>query len=330
MNEEKLVTINKDTKNIKNIKNINNINNIKHIVLSGGGHVGFTQCAILKTLYENNFYQFDNIETIYAASAGAILGVILSLNHNFDDLMEYIIARPWHESIELDISNFLNFYQDKGIFKDEIFVTILKPLLCAKDLHINSTFKDLYSVSKIELNIFSTKMEEFSAYKMNYKTHPNMTILQAIHMSAAIPFIFQPVFYDNQCFMDGGIVNNYPLEMCLNEQQCSKYEILAINNNIKNKKHNKLHKLTPTSNVVDVCMLFFSHYSILRHQIKQLLKESEQIKIPYELQTYTNGINIDELYQCATNKDKRKLLLDEGSVAAQSFLKYLDNISNNV
>lgn len=319
MSEKKVINISENT------------NHIKHIVLSGGGHVGFTQCAILKTLYEKEFYKFDNIKTIYAASAGAIIGVVLCLNHNFDDIFEYVIDRPWHESIELDISNFLNFYQDKGIFKDEIFITILKPLLCAKDLHINSTLRDLYNISKIELNILSTKMEDFTAYKMNYKTHPNITILQAVHMSAAIPFVFQPVFYDNQCFMDGGIVNNYPLEMCLNEQQCSKYEILAINNNIKNKKTNKLHKLLPSSNVVDIFLLFFSHYNTLRHKIKELSKLSENhLKIPYELQTYTNGINIDELYQCATNKEKRKLLLDEGNVVAQSFLKYLDNITNNM
>ena len=43
-----------------------------------------------------------------SASAGAIIGVVLCLNHNFDDILEYVIDRPWHESIELDISNFLN------------------------------------------------------------------------------------------------------------------------------------------------------------------------------------------------------------------------------
>ena len=324
---------NKHQKNTINTKveTITKSSCIKHIVLSGGGHVGFTQCAILKTLYEKEFYKFENIKTIYAASAGAILGVVLCLRHNFDDLIEYIVDRPWHESIELDISNFLNFYQDKGIFKDQIFTTMLKPLLCAKDLHINSTLRDLYNICKIELNIFSTKMEDFTPYRMNYKTHPSMTIIQAVHMSAAIPFIFQPVFYDNMCFMDGGIVNNYPLEICLNDQECSKFEVLAINNNIKNKQNDKIHKLLPKSNVIDICLLFFSHYNSLRSQIKKLtMQHNDFMKIPYEIQTFTNGINIDDLYQCVTNKEKRNLLLDEGNVAAQSFLKYLDNISNNV
>ena len=27
------------------------------------------------------------------------------------------------------------------------------------------------------------------------------------------------------------------------------------------------------------------------------------MKIPYEIQTFTNGINIDDLYQCVTNKE---------------------------
>ena len=304
---------------------------IKHIVLSGGGHVGFTQFGILKALYEDKFYDIENIETIYAASAGAILGVVLCLKHNFDVLEEYIIDRPWHDAIDLDISNFLNFYHDKGIFKDEIFSVILKSLICAKDLHINSTLRDLYNVSKIELNIFSTKMDDFSAYKINHRSHPYMTIIQAVHMSGAIPFIFQPVFFDGHCFMDGGIVNNYPLETCLLEQKCNKLEILAINNNIHNKNNDKIHKLLPTSNIVDICLVFFSHYNVLRHKIKELSKLSEdRIKIPYELQTYTNGININDLYECVTKKDKRKNLINEGKVQARSFLKYLDNISDHV
>lgn len=299
---------------------------IKHIVLSGGGHVGFTQCGILKTLCEDNFYNIENIETIYAASAGAILGVILCLKHNFDDLTQYIIDRPWQEAIELDITNLLNFYQDKGIFNDEIFIIILKSLLLAKDLHLHSTLRDLYNISKIELNIFTTKMEDFSAYKLNYKSHPSMSIIQAVHMSAAIPFVFQPVFYDDFCFMDGGIVNNYPLEICLSEQKCSKFDILAINNNIHNKSNDKIHKLTPSSNIIDICLVFFSHYNVLRHKIKELSQISgDHITIPYEIQTYTNGININELYECVTNKDKRKTLLQEGQVQAKSFLKYLTN-----
>lgn len=69
----------------------------------------------------------------------------------------------------------------------------------------------------------------------------------------------------------------------------------------------------------------------MRHKIKELSKLSEdRIKIPYELQTYTNGININDLYECVTKKDKRKNLINEGKVQARSFLKYLDNISDHV
>ena len=304
-------------------------NDIKHIVLSGGGHVGVTQCSIVKHLCENKFINMDNIESIYAASAGSIIGVILCLNPNFNDLMEYIIDRPWQDSIDLGISNFFNFYQQKGIFNDEIFVVILKSLLYANDLHIYSTLTDLYNKSNIELNIFSTKMEDFTAYKVNHISHPNMTIIQAVHMSSAIPFVFQPVFYNDSCFMDGGIVNNYPLETCLQEKKCNKFEVVAINNNIQNKRTD-IHKLLPSSNVLDVCLVFFSHYNVLRRELKEAKKIQNKHEIPYEIQTYTNGITINDLYLCATEKDKRKQLLQDGKIAAQSFLKYLNNFTSSI
>ena len=61
---------NKHQKNTINTKveTITKSSCIKHIVLSGGEHIGFTQCAIIKTLYEKEFYKFENIKTICGIS----------------------------------------------------------------------------------------------------------------------------------------------------------------------------------------------------------------------------------------------------------------------
>ena len=52
---------------------------IKHIVLEGGHYLGLGAIGSLKYLNQNNFYDIDNIKTIYGTSIGAFIGVILAL-----------------------------------------------------------------------------------------------------------------------------------------------------------------------------------------------------------------------------------------------------------
>ena len=67
-------------------------------------------------------------------------------------------------------------------------------------------------------------------------------------------------------------------------------------------KTTDIHKLLPSSNVLDVCLVFFSHYNVLRRELKESKKIQNKHEIPYEIQTYTNGITINDLYLCATEK----------------------------
>ena len=38
-------------------------------------------------------------------------------------------------------------------------------------------------------------------------------LAEAISISSALPTLFQPVEYDGELLMDGGIANNYPIEI---------------------------------------------------------------------------------------------------------------------
>jgi len=54
--------------------------NIKHIVLSGGGTIGFGQYGALRQSNKKGLWSIDNIESIYGISVGCIFGLFISLN----------------------------------------------------------------------------------------------------------------------------------------------------------------------------------------------------------------------------------------------------------
>lgn len=202
---------------------------IKHIVISGGGPTGFLSYGAAKYLAQQGFWSHDNIETIYGTSIGSLFGAILCLKHEWDTLDDYIVKRPWEKVIVNSLEMFELFAQ-KGVIKLKLLDDIMQPLLESKDLSINTTLLEFYEYSKISLNVFTVELNKFEKVHLSHATHPNMPLMDAIKMSCCMPVLFQPILIDSCCYIDGGIMVNYPLRECLETTKCNPNEVLGLRN----------------------------------------------------------------------------------------------------
>ena len=50
-----------------------------------------------------------------------------------------------------------------------------------------------------------------NAVYMSHKSHPNMSVYLAIRMAISIPILFTPILFENQYYIDGGCIDNYPI-----------------------------------------------------------------------------------------------------------------------
>jgi predicted acylesterase/phospholipase RssA len=117
---------------------------IKHLVISGGGPLGFRYLGALQKLEIDGFWRFDDIETIYGTSIGAIIGTFICLKYDWETLNKYIIERPWHDAFKVNPKQIFDSYYNKGLFDKKLAEIIFKPLLEAKDLTLNITLKEFY------------------------------------------------------------------------------------------------------------------------------------------------------------------------------------------
>ena len=131
---------------------------IKHIVFSGGGPTGLMVLGTIQHLQIHNFWNIENIESIYATSAGGLLGIILCLKYDWETLNNYVIKRPWHDAFPISAEQLLNAYTNKGIFDKKAFEIFFKPLFDAKNISLNITLLEFYKYSKIELHMFSLEI----------------------------------------------------------------------------------------------------------------------------------------------------------------------------
>ena len=202
---------------------------IKHLVLSGGGVVGFVEYGILKQLSKSNIISYKNIKSIYATSVGTFIGLIYLLNYKWEWMDDFFIKRQLDKLVSNKL-NLYNFFFKKGIIDEELIKIIIRPLLLGKDLDENITLKQFYDINKIKFNIYVSNITLFKKEVLNYLTKPDMSLIKAITISMSVPILFQPNYYNNNLYLDGGIFINTPLNECYLNEKCDKDNILVLFN----------------------------------------------------------------------------------------------------
>lgn len=203
---------------------------IKHLVFSGGGPAGLITYGAVKQLADANLWSLRNIQSMYGCSIGAFLAVVISLGYEWTWLDDYILKRPWEKVFSLTPQNFWEVYEQKGLLGEKIVLESLKPLLEAKDLPEQCTLQELYEFNHIDIHLYTTNINSARLTKvdLSHTTHPTLPVIKALCMSMSYPLAFKPICMGEDCFIDGGLLNNFPLNDCLEQTRCSETEVLAF------------------------------------------------------------------------------------------------------
>lgn len=295
---------------------------IKSIVLSGGNYLGLIELGLLQNLFEKKFLKMDEIEQLYGTSIGGFVCTLLCLNIPFDDLCEYFEKRPWHKILDLDQSVFTDFFFKKGIIKKDIFEKTFKNLLESVNLSLNITLKEFYHYSNKELHLFSIRISDFTLVDISYKTHPDLELIDAVFMTCSLPFIFQPISYENEYYIDGGLLCNCPLEYALKNSVPE--EVLCIMFSYDNHEGpTNFFTNFEEKNVIEYNL--YLYLTILQKMYKFVKAPDKVTQIIVE----TEPTNLEDAVDALFNSEERVKYINMGKEMANNFLlkKEKNNIS---
>lgn len=289
---------------------------IKHLVVSGGGPIMIQILSAIQELEKNKFLNINDIESIYGTSAGAIIGVILSLKFDWETINDYIIKRPWQDVFPIKVQNILDAYTKKGIFDIKTIEKCFKPLFDAKNIPIDINLENFYKLTNIELHIFSFEVNQYKIEDISYKNYPNLSLMKAIQMTCALPILVTPVCIDNKCFMDGGVGCNYPLNFCIESGKNSD-EILGF----KNKYSDEKSFVSTDSTLLDYVLnfLFKAIFNVNNNYIQPNIKNEVICDASY--------LTFDILKSALSNIEVRQNLFEKGK---QSSIKFLESLQNSI
>ena len=287
---------------------------IKHLVFSGGGPTVYKYLGALEQLEGANVFNSANIESVYGTSAGGMLGVVLSCKYDWTTIIDYFVKRPWHHAFKITPNDLFNVYEKKGIINQTFIDILFKPLFDAKDIPMNITMKGLFELSGIDLHLFTLELNSFEICDISHKTHPDLSVLTAVHMTSAIPVLFSPVCMEGKCYVDGGLVINYPLKYCLKDHSDEVNDILAF----KNVYDTVCGSIGEDSNVVDVVV------SICQHLMTRMyLLTIPDICLPNQINQPSSGLSVDYFQKTLESEDFRRELVEDGVRTARSFITKL-------
>lgn len=284
---------------------------IKHIVLSGGGPNNIIQLGCFYELWKNKIINYEKLISIYSTSAGALLGLNIVLKYDMDIVKDFYIKRPWHKVFSFKADKLMQVVENNGYIDNKFIEDIIDIFLSAKNISKDITFVELYNISNITFNVFAVKLSSFEKVVFNHELTPSMPVKTAILMSCALPPMFKPILYNEDYYLDGGMLCNYPINDCILKYPI-KEDILGLH--VINGIEETRQVFSESSSMPDYLMLLIK---ILISNIQKQTYVSDRNEIL--LKSNYTAIHI-EAWENLLDDDKKKQSFNKGVEFAKNYI----------
>jgi len=190
---------------------------IENLAFAGGGTRGVAHSGCYRALEDLGCT--GTIKRVVGVSSGSLLSTLIAAKYTAAEIQDILlnidftkITDNFDAKIEIAaiakgmISNY-------GMYDAGYIKHFFNEKLKAKTGQDETTFKQLYDYSQIELNISAFNLNTMTVIFYNATTSPNMKIADAIRTAMSIPFLFSAVKDENgHIITDCGIAASFPVD----------------------------------------------------------------------------------------------------------------------
>ena len=196
------------------------------LVLSGGGAKGMTHIGIIRALEENNI----PIDFITGTSMGAIIGSLYAMGYSPDDMETLLRSEDFKRWYSGKVEPKYAYYLKKSIptpkffnihfdFTDSLNVNPQLPTSMVNPIQMNLVFVELFARATAACDgDFDRLFVPFRCIASDVYNKRQIVLGKgdlgdAVRASMSFPAMFKPIEIDSILAYDGGIYNNFPVNV---------------------------------------------------------------------------------------------------------------------
>ncbi len=185
----------------------------KALLFEGGGTLGVIYGGVAKRLEESGFT--NNVNLYAGTSVGSHAAALLAFGYTGNELIQAIKDMPIRSFLDGRAGFFQRLFRllrNYGYFRGQTIEIYLDKLFTEKYGIERCSMQKLYELTGNELRVGVCNIITRRYEMIDRHSHPNIPVSVACRASSAIPLLFEPVSWENNMYVDGGLNANLPAD----------------------------------------------------------------------------------------------------------------------
>ncbi|HEY0895472.1 MAG TPA: patatin-like phospholipase family protein [Sphingobacteriaceae bacterium] len=270
------------------------------LVFSGGGAKGLAHIGVLKALEEQGI----PVDYITGTSMGGIIGAMYAAGYSPEEMENIALSEDFQGWVTGRFESDYRYYfrkkaENPAFFSAKIkvekgFQASIRPSL-VNDIPLNFALLELLGQATANAgNDFNNLFVPFRcvvADVFSQKMIPvaSGSLVEAVRGTMTVPLVYRPIKVDGQYVFDGGLYNNFPVDVMVNDF-CPN---VIIGSNVSSKTYNEY----PKENDEKLLNRSFTYMLLSKTDSTALGKNGIFIQPDLEDHSATNFNNIEEIIQ---------------------------------
>lgn len=187
------------------------LSSYSNLTIEGGGVLGIAYIGALQEIFEDG--SIDSFQCFAGSSAGSLVALMLACGADLGYMIQKIRDLDLNEFKDrtwmgADILRLLRKY---GFYRGDRLAAFIEEITEEMTGCKHPTFMQIFNKTGKRLVVTGANINTFRVTYFSLETHPNMSVAKAVRISCSIPYFFRPIKYMGDYYVDGGILDNYPI-----------------------------------------------------------------------------------------------------------------------
>lgn len=272
------------------------------LIISCGGMKGCSAISFLQTI--NPYISFTHIKNYYGSSIGGLIVSLIAIGYSIDEIYQIFYYLQFSNFQEFHIKQML---ECSGLDNGDKYNRLLISIFQYKHISPHMTLQELYDRTGIYLYLTGTNLSRRSSVSFSHRTHPRMSIIMAIRITTCIPFLYVPIEYEGDMYIDGGLLEPMPKNI-LNNARALAILLQEIPDRFVNVSRKSANR---EINIIEYGMMIFNLYftNQLRHTLENFCGDLVEIHI-----------DDHHIFEFELSREHKKTLFHRGKELGEKFI----------